>query len=125
MTDLGIDLSHYNTVDDWHAVRGNTIRFISAKLTESVDHIDDAAGKHVDGARVAGVSVGGYHFARPGNVAGQVAAFTAQLTAHRLLDPASLAPMLDMEAAELRGGANAFIATSCPTCGPPRACDAC
>jgi len=114
MTDFGIELGHFNTVDDWHAVRGNNIRFVSAKLTESVGHVDDAAGKHVGGARAAGVSAGGYHFARPGNVAGQVAAFTAQLKAHRLLDPASLAPMLDMEAAELRGGANAFVADFVP-----------
>jgi GH25 family lysozyme M1 (1,4-beta-N-acetylmuramidase) len=109
MTEFGIDISHFNHVNDWHAVRGNNITFTSVKVTESTGFTDKAAGGHVNGARGVGVHVGGYHLARNTDVAHQVSHFTAQLTAHRLLGHGSLAPMLDMEVAELRGTANSFV----------------
>ncbi|HEX4721090.1 MAG TPA: glycoside hydrolase family 25 protein [Pseudonocardiaceae bacterium] len=110
MTDFGIDISHHNQVDDWHAVRGNNISFVSVKVTESTDFTDDAAGKHADGARAAGIHVGGYHFARGTDVAGQVSHFAANLRAHGLLSADSLAPMLDMEVGTLGANANPFVA---------------
>ncbi|SES49054.1 GH25 family lysozyme [Actinokineospora terrae] len=109
MTDYGIDLSHHNRVDDWRAVRGNGITYASVKVTESTDWVDPAAGGHIAGARSAGIAVGGYHFARATGVQAQVDHFTAHLRRHGLLAAGSLAPMLDMEAAELRGNANVFV----------------
>ncbi|HEX9338491.1 MAG TPA: glycoside hydrolase family 25 protein [Pseudonocardiaceae bacterium] len=109
MTEFGIDVSHHNQVDDWHAVHGNNISFVSVKVSESTDFTDDAAGKHADGARSAGIHVGGYHFARHVDVAGQVHHFVANLRAHGLLSADSLAPMLDMEANELRSSASTFV----------------
>ncbi|WP_051386161.1 GH25 family lysozyme [Actinokineospora inagensis] len=108
MTDYGIDLSHYNTVADWRAVRGNNITYTYVKLTEATDWTDQKAASHVAGARSVGVAVGGYHFAHAGNVQAQVDNFTGQLRRHGLLAAGSLAPMLDIEAADLRGTANAF-----------------
>ena len=108
--DFGIDVSHHNKVDDWHAVRGNNITFTSVKLTDGVDFVDGQAPAHVSGARDAGIRVGGYHFARKEDIGTQVGLFAEQLHAWALLSPTSLAPMLDMEQASgLRATANSFI----------------
>lgn len=97
MTIFGIDVSHHNKVNDWHAVRGNNISFVSIKLTDSTNFTDPAATGHVTGARGAGIHVGGYHFARNADVETQVEKFSASLNSHDLLRPDSLAPMLDVE----------------------------
>jgi LysM repeat protein len=109
VTDYGIDISHWNRVDDWHAVRGNNITYASIKVSESTDFTDNAAAGHVNGARAAGIHTGGYHFARDTNINAQVDHFAAQLRARGLLASGSLAPMIDMEAAELRDNANPFL----------------
>jgi GH25 family lysozyme M1 (1,4-beta-N-acetylmuramidase) len=109
MTEFGIDISHFNHVDDWHAVRGNNITFTSVKVTESTAFTDKTAGGHVSGARAVGIHAGGYHLARNTDVAQQVTHFAAQLTAHGLLGHGSLAPTLDMEVDALRSTANAFV----------------
>jgi GH25 family lysozyme M1 (1,4-beta-N-acetylmuramidase) len=108
--EFGIDVSHFNQVNDWHAVRGNNITFTSVKVTESTDFVDNAASGHASRARNAGIHVGGYHFARRTDVAHQVRHFTDRLRANGLLAAGSLAPMIDMEAQELRGTANQFLA---------------
>jgi GH25 family lysozyme M1 (1,4-beta-N-acetylmuramidase) len=107
--DFGIDISHWNTVNDWHAVRGNNITFASIKVTEGTTFTDGAATTHVNGARAAGIHPGGYHFARNAALDTQVSHFVANLRARALLNNDALAPMLDMEAAELRSTANPFI----------------
>lgn len=107
--DFGIDVSHHNTVTDWAKVRGNNITFASIKLTEGKTIVDKQAKHHVPGARNAGIRVGGYHFARLGDIGQQVDSFAEQLHARVLLEPNSLAPMLDMEAKSLRATANTFI----------------
>ncbi|GAB3467057.1 GH25 family lysozyme [Actinophytocola sediminis] len=111
MTDYGIDISHWNRVDNWKAVRGNNITYASIKVTESTTFIDNAAPGHASGARAAGIRAGGYHFARNTDITRQVNHFATHLRALGLLNPGSLAPMIDMEAAELRGNANPFITT--------------
>jgi GH25 family lysozyme M1 (1,4-beta-N-acetylmuramidase) len=107
--EFGIDVSHHNVVNDWHEVRGNNITFASVKLTDGAEFVDPQARHHVPGARDAGIRVGGYHFARKGDVGTQVDQFFKQLHARVLLEPTSLAPMLDMEDASLRATANSFI----------------
>lgn len=101
MTVFGIDVSHHNQVNDWHAVRGNNISFVSVKLTDSTNFVDPAASGHVSGARGAGIHVGGYHFARQADIETQVEKFAASLTSHDLLSSASIAPMVDIEQAAL------------------------
>ncbi|WP_410673818.1 LysM peptidoglycan-binding domain-containing protein [Amycolatopsis sp. cmx-4-68] len=110
MTDYGIDVSHWNAVTDWSAVQSNGISFCSFKLTESTTYTDTTSPGRIPAARAAGILPGGYHFARPGDVGGQVAHFAANLRAAGLLGGGALAPMLDMEAAELRPSANGFVA---------------
>ncbi|WET83263.1 LysM peptidoglycan-binding domain-containing protein [Amycolatopsis sp. QT-25] len=104
-----MDVSHWNAVTDWNAVRGNGISFCSFKLTEGTAYTDTTSPGRIPAARAAGIAAGGYHFARPGNIGGQVDHFAASLRAAGLLGGGALAPMLDMEAAELRGGANGFV----------------
>jgi GH25 family lysozyme M1 (1,4-beta-N-acetylmuramidase) len=107
--EFGIDVSHHNEVKDWHKVRENNITFASVKVTDGTEFVDPQARHHVPGARAAGIRTGGYHFARKGDIDAQVALFFKHLHARALLSSASMAPMLDMEASELRGTANTFI----------------
>lgn len=109
MTDFGIDASHHNRVNDWKAVHGNNITFAWLKLTESTDFVDNAAKSHADQARSAGIRVGGYHFARNTGIDAQVRHFAKHLKARGVIGSRSLAPALDMEAAELRSTANSFV----------------
>ena len=90
-------------------MRGNNISFCSFKLTEGAATTDTTSPARIPAARAAGLAPGGYHFARPGDIAGQVARFADSLRANGLLGGRSLAPMLDMEAAELRAGADGFV----------------
>src|SRR5439155_8184076 len=110
MTDYGIDLSNWNRVDDWGAVRANNISFASIKVSESTDFVDPAAGNHTEGARSVGIYPGGYHFARNADLDTQVDVFAGQLHDHGLLGADSFPPMLDMESDDLRGNANEFVA---------------
>lgn len=90
-------------------MRGNNITFASIKLTESTTFTDSAAAGHIAGARSAGIRPGGYHFARSTDPAAQADKFVKSLRGNGLLDGGALAPMLDMEAAELRGRADNFV----------------
>src|SRR5690625_2997707 len=92
--DYGIDISHYNAVNDWHAVRGNNITYASIKLTEGHTWVDDVAGKHVAGARGVGIKTGGYHFARPGEIDPQVGHFAWWMGQYGLKEPGNMWPML-------------------------------
>lgn len=109
MTSYGIDVSTWNTVADWNAVRGNGITFASIKITESTGYVSPAASAQANGARNAGVAPGGYHFARNDSTPeAQAQFFASECRARALLQPGSFVPMLDIEAAELRATAPAF-----------------
>ncbi len=90
-------------------MRGNGISYCSFKLTESTGYVDPTSGPRIAAARSAGIAPGGYHFARPGDPVAQANHFATQLRLNGLHSAGSLAPMLDMEAAELRGTANSFV----------------
>ncbi|OXM59139.1 LysM peptidoglycan-binding domain-containing protein [Amycolatopsis vastitatis] len=90
-------------------MRGNNISYCSFKLTEGTNSTDTTSPGRIPAARAAGIALGGYHFARSGDIAGQVGHFADSLRANGLLGGGSLAPMLDMEAAELRPGADGFV----------------
>lgn len=107
MTDYGIDISHYNAIDDWNAVRGNNISFVSAKVSEGIDYTDPVARAHLDGARGVGIHAGGYHFARPGAPVDQARFFVDTARSLGAFEPGSLAPALDVEDT---GVGDAFVA---------------
>ncbi|MEU7525447.1 GH25 family lysozyme [Saccharothrix sp. NPDC042600] len=110
MTDYGIDISsHQGDRIDWPAVAGHNITFASVKTTEGTTYTNPLATNQVNGARSVGIMTGGYHYAHPGDIAGQVGYFAASLQARGLLDHGSMWPMLDMEAGGF-GDPNPFIA---------------
>lgn len=94
VTNLGINLGHHETVDDWNAVRADGITFASITTTESMNWRDPVAGEQVVTARKAGLHCGVRHLARPGGPGEQAelaARFASPLGA---LSAGSLAPAL-------------------------------
>jgi len=109
MTDYGTDVSGWNAVSDWNAVHGNGISFASIKITESTGYVSPDASAQANGARNAGITAGGYHFARNDTTPeAQAQFFASECNARALLQPGSFVPMLDMEAGELTGNADDF-----------------
>lgn len=98
MADYGIDVSRWNKVTDWRAVRNNNISFASIKLTQGDYYTSPSAAGQVDGARGAGVAPGGYHFADVNvPVARNVSHFLNRGRALRVFDKGCFTPMLDLE----------------------------
>jgi GH25 family lysozyme M1 (1,4-beta-N-acetylmuramidase) len=96
--DYGIDVSNFNTIADWAAVRGAGISFASVLLTQGNYFTSHTGPDQVAGARAANVVPGGYHFADPGvTVAANVDRFVGRATETGVLKPGSFLPMLDVE----------------------------
>lgn len=114
--DFLIDISGYNAVNDWSAVRGANITGSSIKVTQGNYYLNPLRGGQVNGARGGGVAPGGYHFA-DSDLSPEVNAdyFVDHASALGLFDEGSLLPMLDMEDSPgdhifwNPGNANAFI----------------
>ena len=84
---VGVDVSHHN-VDgrgaplDWNAVLAAGFKFAIVKATDGVGFVDPAFADNVNGAVAAGITVGAYHFLRPGeDAAAQADLFLAQVDA--------------------------------------------
>lgn len=96
--DYLIDVSSYNQVDDWNAVRSNNITGAWSKLTQGDYCLNPLRDGQISGARGAGILVGGYHFADPHvSVQANVECFVSEAKRFGLLDPTSLMAMLDIE----------------------------
>lgn len=96
--DYGIDVSRWNDVQDWRSVRGNNISFASVKVTQGDYYTSPAASPQIEGARRAGVAVGGYHFGDVNvPVARNVKRFVDEGRSRGVFDRGSFAPMLDLE----------------------------
>lgn len=104
----GVDISHHNGVIDWARVAAAGKRFAWCKATEGHSGPQAATGPsssidptflaNMAQARVAGLYVGGYHFARPLGDAKAQANDLCQMLAP-LFGRADLPPMLDLEEA--------------------------
>jgi lysozyme len=90
----GIDVSKWQGVIDWKAVRAAGIRFAYIKATDSTNGLDPNFATNWDGAKAAGIVRGAYHYFRPTADAKQQANFFAQ-TVH--MEPTDLPPALDVE----------------------------
>jgi lysozyme len=90
----GIDVSRWQGVIDWKAVRAAGIRFAYIKATDSTNGLDPNFATNWEGAKAAGIVRGAYHYFRPTADAKQQAIFFAQ-TVH--LEPTDLPPALDVE----------------------------
>src|SRR5262252_29009 len=72
-----IDISHWNTVTDWAAVKAAGIVGVIAKATEGTGYVDDCYLSNARGALGAGLLFGGYHFANASDPHQQVDHFLA------------------------------------------------
>jgi GH25 family lysozyme M1 (1,4-beta-N-acetylmuramidase) len=91
---LGVDIYRYQTVTDYRAL-ASAVSYAWVKLTDGTGPAQVRGDKQVNGCKAAGIPVGGYHYAQPGNPVGQAAVFVGEL---RRLGAIDLAPALDMEA---------------------------
>lgn len=107
--EYGIDLSHWNALVDANAVRANGITFAWCKATEGTSYIDPSFVNKVNQLRAAGIITGAYHFMHGQDIRGQARHFKRVAGGAGCLAPGALVPMLDMEAADARGNANAII----------------
>ncbi len=58
----GIDISHWETVTDWPAVKGGGIRFVYLKATQGEKSVDRCFHKYRLACQTAGLAWGAYHF---------------------------------------------------------------
>lgn len=90
----GIDISHHQGEIDWVLLPAQGVDFAYIKATEGGDHVDRRFTQNWHDASKAGVARGAYHFftlCRSG--AEQAANFIANVP----VDPAALAPAVDLE----------------------------
>jgi len=59
----GIDISHWQGVIDWNAVKNDGIDFAFTKATQNINFTDSRFHANMQGATAAGVLIGPYHFA--------------------------------------------------------------
>ena len=62
----GVDVSTYQGVVDWHAVRAAGVEFAFARVSDGVSHPDDQFARNWPAMKTAGVVRGVYQFFRPG-----------------------------------------------------------
>lgn len=62
-----IDVSHHQGTIDWKKVAADGVKGVFIKATEGVGYTDPLFRKNVQGAAIAGLKVGFYHFAHPDN----------------------------------------------------------
>lgn len=67
-----IDLSHHNTVTNFHDAKDSGILGVIHKATEGTNFVDHKYDEHRSGALAAGLYWGAYHFGIPGDVQDQV-----------------------------------------------------
>lgn len=106
---FGTDLSMWNALADAHAVRAAGISYAWVKATEGSDWTDPTFANKVRQLREAGIVTGAYCFLRGGPVQVQVAHFREVAGDAGCLGVGALAPMADMEAADVRANANSVV----------------
>ena len=63
--DVGIDVSHWQGVIDWAAVKAAGVDWVSAKVTQGDSYVDPNGRHNLAAAEAAGLVAVGYHFADP------------------------------------------------------------
>lgn len=90
----GTDVSKYQGVIDWQALRSGGISFAFIKATEGGDRLDDAFHRNWAAARAAGIPRGAYHFFYFCRPAAEQARWFIR---HVPREASALPPVLDME----------------------------
>lgn len=104
MTDYGIDVSGYNDVTDWSAVRGVGNSWTWSKATQGNYYTNPLFAAQMSGARAAGLLVGAYHFPDPNvSVAANVSNFVTIAKPQGTFAQGAFVPMLDVENSAIDG----------------------
>ncbi len=91
----GIDVSHYQGNIDWREVaRSGLVQYVYIKATEGANLVDNTFRINLNGARLAGLKVGIYHFYRPN---ASVESQFINLTSTVALRDMDLLPIIDVE----------------------------
>lgn len=98
----GIDVSHYQGAIDWARVSGTSTTFAFAKATEGKTLVDVTYPLNRTGGVGVGITMGAYHFARPGGSGDAAIVADAISQADFFLGvsqpaPGDLPPVLDLE----------------------------
>lgn len=94
-----IDVSEYQGLVDWPAVKQSGVLRAYVKATEGTTLVDKFVAQNVTAARAAGIQVGLYHYAHPANSPLDEARHFLNTTA-KLRKGGDLAPALDLELAD-------------------------
>lgn len=94
MASNGVDLYRYQTVTNYRRL-AEWAKFAWVKVTDGTGPAQVRGDAQVNGCRAAGIEVGGYHYAQPGDPVRQAAVFLAECKRLNALD---IAPALDIEA---------------------------
>lgn len=108
----GIDVSRWQGTINWQQVRQTGKTFAYVKATEGVDYVSPTLDEQFRGAKAAGLAVGCYHYARPGNSpAADARTFAQELQRLDAWQKGNLPPCLDMEepASDPKEWVGAFI----------------
>jgi GH25 family lysozyme M1 (1,4-beta-N-acetylmuramidase) len=98
MTDYGIDVSAYNTITDWTAVRGAGNTWAWSKATQGGSYTNSLFASQMRSGLDADLRMGAYHFPDPNvSVAANVAHFVAVAGPAGAFEAGAMAPMLDVE----------------------------
>ena len=118
---LGTDIASYETNINWMAVKHAGGAFAWAKATEGTYYTNPLFTSQEIGAKVSGIYIGAYHYARPGidtNITGALSAdteaafFWSVASNYVKADGACLVPMLDWEDISVTNGANGSNCTT-------------
>lgn len=90
---FGIDLSHYNTVNDWNAIKLAGVKFAYFKATQGTGFNDPQFVNFVQGAKSVGIPCGGYHYANLSDPVAEAQHFKSIIDQYQL----ELLPVLDLE----------------------------
>jgi len=90
----GVDVSKWQGEIDWKALKAAGVQFAFIKATEGGDHVDERFASNWNGARVAGIAYGAYHFVYWCRPAHEQAEWFRQ---HIPSDPEAMPPVLDVE----------------------------
>ncbi len=93
----GIDVSHWQGTIDWPSVAASGKRFAYMKASEGTTLVDTTYAGNRAQAKALGLSVGAYHFARPGSNPGDAVAEADHFLAMSQLVAGDLLPVLDLE----------------------------
>lgn len=106
----GVDVSYWEPIIDWQAVRAQNFKFALIRATSGVGYVDPKFTEHWSGARKAGILRGAYHYLIANQDPKQQAdLFIASLSADR----GELPPIIDLEDKYNEAATNKQIIDAC------------